>query len=403
MLRTVLISLLITPVVVAEEWRITVESGDEVRQDSPIVATLPDGFQATGSPVLTDLESGQKIPAQWTPDESQLAWILSEEMPANSKREYKLTLEPSSVATTPPEMRCDQQDEQLKLTSRERPILQYNAALNSAPEGLDDVQARNGYLHPIQTPKGVVITDDFAPDHPHQRGVFLAWTDSQFEGKLINFWEIQDKLGRIEHARILQTVDGPVFCQLDVELRFLDVRDPSQFKEVLKETWSLRAYAVEKGFLFDLHSAQRCTTNEPLIVGPYHYGGLGIRGRRDWLDGASGFAMTTSEGLDRKQGNHSRPHWVDFSGAIQGESIGMVVFGHPSNYRFPQPVRLHGSKPYFCFAPMVAGKFEIAPNQSYDSSYRFYLYDGTPDPKRSDQIWQDYADPAKVTVTKVQP
>src|SRR5687768_11792905 len=33
------------------------------------------------------------------------------------------------------------------------------------------------YFHPLRTPAGTVVTDVAPADHPHHRGVFLAWFD----------------------------------------------------------------------------------------------------------------------------------------------------------------------------------------------------------------------------------
>ena len=66
------------------------------------------------------------------------------------------------------------------------------------------------------------------------------------------------------------------------------------------------------------------------------------------------------------------------------------MLDHPANFRSPQPVRLHPNKPYFCFAPMVPGAFEIAPGRPYVSRYRLVLHDGRPDPAAG-RAQRDYA------------
>src|SRR5688500_8889791 len=33
------------------------------------------------------------------------------------------------------------------------------------------------YFHPVTTPKGVVVTEVGPSDHPHHRGIFLAWVE----------------------------------------------------------------------------------------------------------------------------------------------------------------------------------------------------------------------------------
>ena len=127
---------------------------------------------------------------------------------------------------------------------------------------------------------------------------------------------------------------------------------------------------------------------------------MAIRGRREWLTSAQpkGFEVRTSEGSDRVAGNHTRPNWVDMGGTIEDAWIGVTVLGHPDNFRFPQPVRLHPSKPYFCFAPQVLGEFKIAPQTTYASSYRFLTYTGRISDERSRRLWHDLEEPPEIEV-----
>ena len=124
-----------------------------------------------------------------------------------------------------------------------------------------------------------------------------------------------------------------------------------------------------------------------------------IRGAAQWKDPAN-CSFLTSLGNDRNTGNHTRPKWVEIFGPIDGQEAGIVVLGAPHNDRSPQPVRLHPSMPYFCFAPMVLGEFDLLPNKTFQLRYRFFTHDGAPDPVANDQRWNDFAEPP---VTRVLP
>ena len=78
-------------------------------------------------------------------------------------------------------------------------------------------------------------------------------------------------------------------------------------------------------------------------------------------------------------------------GKIDGDWCGIAAIAHPDNFRYPQPVRLHPEKPYFCFAPMVLGDFQIKPNEPYVSRFRFVAFDGKPDPEQLNAIMKEYA------------
>lgn len=177
---------------------------------------------------------------------------------------------------------------------------------------------------------------------------------------------------------------------------------------MLDETWHVVACALAGIVVFDFESIQTCAKTIPLRMNKYHYGGFGVRGNRHWFDpmvkgndppgpsrsGRSDFL--TSEGKHRHDGNHTRPRWVDLSGEVDGRMGGITVLDHPGNFRSPQPVRLHPNKPYFCFAPMVLGEFDIKPREPYVSRYRLIVHDGLPDVPMIERLWNDYADPPDV-------
>ena len=79
--------------------------------------------------------------------------------------------------------------------------------------------------------------------------------------------------------------------------------------------------------------------------------------------------------------------------------VGIAILGHPDNFRAPQPMRLHPTEPFFCFAPQQLGDMEIAAGKPYISRYRFVVADGAPDRAELERIWNDYAHPPAVKVS----
>jgi len=83
---------------------------------------------------------------------------------------------------------------------------------------------------------------------------------------------------------------------------------------------------------------------------------------------------------------------------VDGKPAGLAILCHPDNFRAPQPVRLHPSEPFFCFAPSQLGDFQIEPGKTYISRYRFIVFDGAPNREELDRQWNDYAHPPEVNV-----
>lgn len=400
---------LITSAVTADERKsviLEVQAGDHERGQTPVSVRLPKQLVDSKHLLLTRVDNHQSVNVQVLHDKVPHAvWLNDEPLPAGSSRRYRLAAADDSAETEhPPAVDIATDDRRILVTVNERPVLQYNHAAIEPPAGLDKAYRRSGYIHPVFDPEGRALTDDFAPDHPHQHGLFFAWTNTTFEGRHLNFWEQQRKTGSIEHVSIESQSGGPVFGQFMVRLRHADLTAPGGKKPVLDETWLVRVFAAVDPFLFDITSVQRCAGESPLTINQYHYGAMALRGTRLWLTGKESQAadaesdFLTSEGKGRSDGNHSRPKWVDLYGKLDGRFSGIAVLGHPENFRFPQPVRLHPSKPYFCFAPLVDGDFEISTGKAYVSRYRYVVHRDRPNSQALERLWHDYAQPPVVKI-----
>ena len=83
------------------------------------------------------------------------------------------------------------------------PLLDYQAEPGPLPrDNIKDLFTRGGYLHPIRTLTGRVITDDFPPNHIHHHGVWWAWTHTEFDGRKPDFWNVGDGKGRVEFVSL---------------------------------------------------------------------------------------------------------------------------------------------------------------------------------------------------------
>lgn len=280
--------------------------------------------------------------------------------------------------------------DQLTLSDGDRPVLVYNAAFIPSPLPDEPWWGRSGFIHPVYTPKGKVVTDPFPEDHMHQHGLMFPYVKTTFDGRKVDFWNSKKQLGKVEHVEIVEADADSI----KVKLRHI-ATGKGKPVTVLHETWTVTRVKHPTMNVFDLVSVQTCATDKPLTIHQNKYGGMAVRAPIEWLEGAG--VMTTNEGKDREAGNHSRPNWVVQYGKVDGQWCGIAGMGHPSNFRYPQPVRLHPEKPYFCFAPMVLGDFQITPDKPYVSRYRFVTFDGKLDPEQLEAVWKEYAKDADDT------
>lgn len=377
---------------------VDVSAGDMDRANVPITLTLPDEFRGAAGVYVQQLDTGQEIVAQRGVADATLTWLLQDRLPRGQSRRYRVIARQTAVQSSP-QVRCRDtgQSLEMELIDSRQPVLTYHTSTVLPPRGIDAVFQRSGFIHPLRTPTGRVVTADFPADHAHQHGIFFAWKQAEFEGRAIDFWNQADRTGLVEHTAVQHVESGPVYAQFEVSLRHLDLTASDGPKPVLDEDWTVRLYALADVHVVDLTSRQRCASASPLKLLEYHYGGMGYRGPTEWLGTDSGFEMTTNEGLGRIEGNHSRPLWVDCLGPLDSAACGIRVVQHPDNFRFPQPVRLHPSKPYFVFAPEVLGEFVIEPEQEYESRYRYIVFDSAPSSSVM-QLANAYVTPPQVRI-----
>ncbi len=273
------------------------------------------------------------------------------------------------------QLRCIETDASIEVTRGEHLVLRYLKKPSADAAANDPLYTRTGYIHPLCTPSGKVITGDYAPDHPHQHGLFFAWTKTSFDGRHPEFWNQKQGSGRVSYESTIAVISGEEGVGFDVVHRYDDLTAGAEPVAVLRERWQVRVRFEEGRYLLDLASEQSCVGEKPLVIEKYHYGGMAIRGNAAWL-GKDPAGMVTSEGKDRVAGNHTRPAWVKMAGELDGQACGIVAIPHPDNFRAPQWVRLHPEKPYFVFSPMVEEPFTIQPEQAYRSRFRWVIYDG---------------------------
>lgn len=290
-----------------------------------------------------------------------------------------------------------------------QPMLVYNKVSPPVPPGIDPVYQRSGFLHPVYTPRGTCVTAAFPADHPHQHGIFAAWTKTTYDGRRVDFWNLAKGEGRVVHHRVIEIIDQPDHVGFEVELLHRIVGPPQI--DVLRSRWRLTAREGDESIhMFELSIDQRAITDKPLIVQQYHYGGLAARGPAAWVEPGDAdvkrdadarrdadtkldrdskpdadatkprCAMVNDHNENRITGNGKPARWVAMWSTHRNPPASLLIESHRDNPGFPQPARLHPSKPYFCFAPCIAGSFVIDQRHPYQARYRFYVSDTLPNP-----------------------
>lgn len=381
---------------------LTVEA-NEARADAMVQFPL-EQLQVGDRPVrLLETTGGVDlaVPVQVDRQQGKLCWIAAGVTAGGGQRTYRLE---AGAAAKGDEVTVVDLERAIEARFAGKPLLRYNKAHVESPSGTNPNYGRSGHLHPVWTPSGAIVTDEFPPDHLHQSGIFLAFTKTKFEDRDVDFWNIAGGKGRVRFKELKEVASGPVFGHFRVVHEHVDLTAPDESgakgtataggKPALIETWDVRISSAgwKAGqWLLDIASRVECAGASPLKLPEYHYGGMAIRAARSWTPQHVRFF--TSERDERLKGNHTRPKWCDVSGLVDGQMAGTVLMTHPSNFRFPEPLRIHPTMPYMVYTPSFLGDWAIEPGQAYESRYRFVIHDGELTPEAADGLWQEYASP----------
>jgi hypothetical protein len=371
--------------------RIVIDAG-ELERDHSIVS-FPVAPDAPRAAILRD-EKGDEVPLQRRSDGSA-AFILRT-LGAGGKAVF--SIEKGPVPATAGPVVIDR-GKALDLSDGARTVVRFQKQ-GELPPGIDPVYLRGGYLHPLYTPAGVEVTGDYPESHHHQHGIWSAWTRTRFGEHAIDFWNMDDRQGKVDFQSVEQTFSGPVFAGFTARLAHIDLLG-SPPVIALDERWTVMAYRTHERtppyFVVDLESLQRTATDTPMLLEQYTYGGFALRGNAQWSHPAN-VTFLTSEGLDRAGGDGQKGRWCSIGGHVDGKMVGFAMLGHPENFRAPQTFRVHPKHPYMSFAPVRDGPFTIEPGKPYVSRFRIVSFDGPLDRELIERLWRDYATPPKVSV-----
>jgi hypothetical protein len=374
---------------------LTVEAGDFDRDRTPVSVALP--AELAGKR-LELRGPGGKLPLEVQTD-GEGRFVLPR-LARGKRASYRIFQAAPPASASTPAAQAQATDDGVQLSLGGKPVLFYRSK-GVAPR--DDVKpelVRGGYLHPVLTPAGRTVTDDYPVDHKHHHGIWNAWTSTEYEGRKPDFWNMGTRKGRKDHVALIDTWGGEVAAGFSARLSSTDL-GATPPKVVIDETWKVvlhRTQARASGHhLFDLESTEKLVGSSPLTLAEYLYGGLAVRGPGAWL-GEQNARFATSEGKDRSNGENSTARWFVLGGDVDGKPVALAVLGHPANFRAPQPVRIHPKEPYFSVAPPKAGKFVMQPGQPFVSRYRFVALDGRPAAALLDRLWNDYAHPPRATI-----
>ncbi|MBP7731258.1 MAG: PmoA family protein, partial [Bacteroidales bacterium] len=297
----------------------------------------------------------------------------------------------------------------LRIEKDGKPVLDYAVKMVYPPAKVDTMYKRNGFIHPMYSPSGNVLTRISAPDHYHHFGIWNPWTRVRIKNHVTDFWNLYTHQGTVRFAGVNSIIEGPVYGGFNVRHEHVDFQGKKPEELTFNEVWDVRVWNTDpvnglKTWLVDLTSYLSVATDTAVLLEAYRYGGgIGFRATAEWNNKNSW--VVTSEGKTRIDADGTRARWTDVGGMFEGKGTsGIVFFSHPSNREHPEPMRVwpidqNGrGDVYFEFCPTRDKEWTLEPGNVYMLKYRMIVYDGKIDKTIADRIWNDFAHPPVVKV-----
>jgi hypothetical protein len=263
--------------------------------------------------------------------------------------------------------------------------------------------AAKPYYYPIIGPTGAAFTRSFPMkdvagedrDHPHQRSMWF--THGKVNG--IDFWSELPGHGTIRETSAAILANGG---RLGVVRTTDDWLGPLG-KKICDDERVVSFYALGASRVIDFDITLKASDG-PVIFGDTKEGMFGIRVASSMdVKNKKGGKIINAEGKtdDDAWGKPSR--WVDYTGPVEGETVGIGILNHPDSFRYPTTwhVRTYGlfaANPFgwHDFGQQRSGEYVLPQGESIRFRYRVILHAGEKPDLNS--AFAAYAKPPRITL-----
>ncbi|MBY0507330.1 MAG: PmoA family protein [Bryobacteraceae bacterium] len=213
------------------------------------------------------------------------------------------------------------------------------------------------YLHPLRAASGKLVSRRFpmdnvdgeSKDHPHHRGLWFSHGD-------VNGWDFwaneksQKGVGKgsgvIALDKLVSAKGGKKAGEIKANFTWKD----GTGKSLLAEQKTIRIEPMGKSRVIDLDI--QLTALDTVKFGDTKEGVFAIRLAKALEETQTGTMRSASGAMKEKAVWGTASPWVDYTGTIEGESLGIAIFDHPKNPR--HPTYWH-SRAYGLFAANIFG------------------------------------------------
>lgn len=299
--------------------------------------------------------------------------------------------------------------EGIRLVYKDKPLLNYQTAIVYPPDGVDPVFRKSGFIHPLWSPSGEILTRIQPPDHYHHYGLWGPWAHTHINGRFVDFCNLGEGLATVRFSGLLNEEEGPVYSRFIALQEHVDFGYKGEDQVALNEFLTVQVWHVDpegKSWMVDYTTTINSPLDSGLILDAYRYGGgIGMRFTEKWHK--DNCTVLTSEGDDRLTADGTKAKWCIIEGESNYGRSGILIMSHPTNRAHPEPMRVwpinaNGGRGdmFFEFCPIRHDSWIIKRGKSYTLKYRMVVFDGQITVEEAENYWKAFAYPPRLFKAK---
>jgi len=265
------------------------------------------------------------------------------------------------------------------------------------------------FLNPVMGPFGHTVTrGDESPeghnhDHIHHRSLWVSYG----EVNEADFWSEGNEAGIQAHKDFVKIAEGSVFAEIHATNEWI-TRDRS--KKMVEESRNMKFYNLPRSQrIIDMTVTFTATDGDVFFGDTKEAGLISVRVYPTMTVGAPGTGKIENAigGIGEGETWGKMAQWCDYSGFVDSNKVGIAVFDHSKNFRYPTYWHVRN---YGLMTANIFGRGTFENDKSKDGSwtlkadeklvlnFRTYVHAGDATDAHVGDKYHDYINPPVVSI-----
>ena len=261
------------------------------------------------------------------------------------------------------------------------------------------------YFFPVLGPGGNPITrgetSESSSDHVHHRSLYVAYG----EVNDVDVWAEGENSGRVVHQSFTDKSGGATVGKIYTENDWVNKAG----EKLMSDRQHFRIYNTpETGTIIDLDLTFNASAGDVHFGDTKEGGIISVRVNPSMNASDGGKIENAYGGINEGETWGMRAQWCDYSGIVEGTPVGIAVFDHISNPRYPTywHVRNYGLMTTNIFGtgtfegdPSKDGSYTLKSGEQMNFRFRVLIHAGDAATGQVAQKYHDFINPPTATVS----